>query len=554
MRDSARHAISGLAHPLSTVGLVAGFVLFALSLTPSLMPRSFAVQGLLSGVSAACGYMIGAGLSWLWSYLELPQPGRNVRRLPLIAGAFGLLVAVVFLWQAVGWQNSIRALWDLPPLDSAEPYKLALVASVAFLIALLLGRLFRLACLSLSRWLNRFVPRRVSNVIGALLAVALFWSIGQGVLIRSAVDAMDASFQQVDALVDDNTPAPTAPLKTGSVASHVTWGDIGQQGRNFIASGPGADEIAGFWGTPALEPVRVYVGLNNEETAERRAALALRELQRQGGFERSVLVIVAPTGTGWVDPAAMDTLEYLHRGDVASVALQYSYLSSWLSLLVEPEEGQEAARALFAAVYGHWTSLPPQARPRLYLHGLSLGALNSQLSTDIYDVIADPYQGALWSGPPFRSARWQAATAQRNEGSPAWLPRFRDGSIIRFTNQTNALNDAEADWGPIRFVFLQYASDPVTFFDPAAVFREPDWMRAPRGPDVSPDLTWLPVVTMLQLLFDMMIATTSPMGHGHVYAPEHYIDAWVAVTEPPVGQAEVDRLRAMVMEASEGSR
>jgi uncharacterized membrane protein len=23
-----------------------------------------------------------------------------------------------------------------------------------------------------------------------------------------------------------------------------------------------------------------------------------------------------------------------------------------------------------------------------------------------------------------------------------------------------------------------------------------------------------------------------PMGYGHVFAPEHYIDAWVEVTEP----------------------
>jgi uncharacterized membrane protein len=26
-------------------------------------------------------------------------------------------------------------------------------------------------------------------------------------------------------------------------------------------------------------------------------------------------------------------------------------------------------------------------------------------------------------------------------------------------------------------------------------------------------------------------AATMPMGHGHVYAPEHYIDAWMAVTD-----------------------
>jgi uncharacterized membrane protein len=37
----------------------------------------------------------------------------------------------------------------------------------------------------------------------------------------------------------------------------------------------------------------------------------------------------------------------------------------------------------------------------------------------------------------------------------------------------------------------------------------------------------------LQLAVDMALSTTSPMGHGHVYAPEHYIDAWRAVTQPP---------------------
>jgi len=85
-------------------------------------------------------------------------------------------------------------------------------------------------------------------------------------------------------------------------------------------------------------------------------------------------------------------------------------------------------------------------------------------------------------------------------------------------------------WGPLRIVYLQYASDPVTFFDYATLYREPDWMKLPRGPDVSPQLRWYPVVTFLQLVLDMAMATTTPIGYGHVYAPEHYIDAWVEVT------------------------
>ena len=58
-------------------------------------------------------------------------------------------------------------------------------------------------------------------------------------------------------------------------------------------------------------------------------------------------------------------------------------------------------------------------------------------------------------------------------------------------------------------------------------------MNAPRGPDVSPELRWYPVVTALQLMLDMAIGLAVPIGHGHLYAPQHYIDAWMAVTSRP---------------------
>ena len=47
-------------------------------------------------------------------------------------------------------------------------------------------------------------------------------------------------------------------------------------------------------------------------------------------------------------------------------------------------------------------------------------------------------------------------------------------------------------WGPMRTVYLQYASDPITFFDYHDLYRQPDWMKPPRGPDVSPQLRWYP--------------------------------------------------------------
>ncbi|WP_290748936.1 alpha/beta-hydrolase family protein, partial [Henriciella sp.] len=55
-------------------------------------------------------------------------------------------------------------------------------------------------------------------------------------------------------------------------------------------------------------------------------------------------------------------------------------------------------------------------------------------------------------------------------------------------------------------VFLQYASDPIVFFDPGAIWRRPVWMREPPAPDVSPDLSFMPVVTQFQLALDMEAA------------------------------------------------
>uniref|UniRef100_UPI001952DB3C alpha/beta-hydrolase family protein n=1 Tax=Klebsiella pneumoniae TaxID=573 RepID=UPI001952DB3C len=68
--------------------------------------------------------------------------------------------------------------------------------------------------------------------------------------------------------------------------------------------------IKAFTGRSAMQPIRVYVGQRGADTAQARAELALNELKRQGGFDRSVLIVITPTGTGWVDPAAMDPVEY----------------------------------------------------------------------------------------------------------------------------------------------------------------------------------------------------------------------------------------------------
>ncbi len=532
MRRMATLSLWTAATSLSGIGLFLGTLFFAASLTPSLVPRSTAVQGVLAGACFAIGYGFGVSWRWLWAYLELPEPQNRWRFRANAAMAVACLgVAGWFLWQSAAWQNSVRAAVGMERVAGTHAVTVCAIAVATFALLLGLGRLFVLVAGWTAAKSKAYVPRRVANAAGVLVAALLFWSVANDLLAKAVFGVLDSSYAELNSLIEPERPRPVEADRTGSAASLVDWVDLGRAGREFVAGVPAAAEIAALTGRQARQPVRVYVGLPSADDAEERARLALDELKRAGGFDRSRLIVVTPTGTGWVDPAAIEPIEYLTDGDVASVAMQYSYLSSPLSLLAEPEYGAEAARALFRAVYGHWTTLPKASRPALYLHGLSLGAMNSEKSVELFEILADPIDGALWSGPPFESRNWRGITRARNPGSPQWLPEFRDGSFVRFMNQNGSTVPSSRPWGPLRSVYLQYASDPIVFFDYGDFYRQPDWMAAPRGPDVSPDLGWYPVVTMLQLAVDMAFATTTPMGHGHVYAPEHYVDAWISVAD-----------------------
>jgi len=517
---------------LSAVGLLLAGLFLAASLTPSLLPRPYFVQGVLSGFAIAAGYGIGVSGLWGWRFLQFRDiPTAWCRRLQLLLGVpVGVLILVV-VRKMVTWQNSIRQLMEMDPLESAYPYRTLLIAVVFSLLLILLARFILWLSGHVSVRLKRFLPPRVAWVCSAFIMFFVLSSLVNGVLLRSLLDAADVSFAEIDERIDAGVEQPDRAAASGSAESFIEWSSIGRRGKLFIVEGPRQQQIAEFTGRDAMEPLRIYVGYRTAETEQARAQLALEEMKRVGAFDRSVLIVATPTGTGWLDPSAVDTVEYLHYGDTAIVSTQYSYLPSWLTIIGDPQSSRRSARALFDAVYGHWKSLPKDDRPRFFLHGLSLGSLGSEACDDLFTIFEDPIHGAVRSGPPFPSTQWAELTASRQPDSPQWRPVFRDSAMVRFTGQKNVLASGQR-WGPIRSVYLQYASDPMVFFSEDLLLREPDWMKSPRGPDVSPELRWYPVVTFLQIAFDLPLATSVPIGFGHNYAPAHYIDAWLEVTQP----------------------
>ena len=494
----------------------------------------------------ALGYLLGRVLELIWQAADLP---RLRGRLALFGNlALAVLVAGFSIWAlsfSFEWQNELRAKMGMELADAKHLAQILLVGAGTFALFFLIGAFVA----ALFRWVRdrfyRYMPPRRANVLGVVTVALLLIVVTRDGIFDRVVAGLDESYEAAQMLFDVAPDLPERPDQAGSEASLIDWAAMGQPGRDFVLGGPDAEAISAFTGKPALDPIRVYVGRANGTSPGERAELALAELQRLNAFDREVLIVTSPTGTGWMDPGSHDPVEYMHNGNIATVSAQYSYLQSPLALVLETRTGLDQATALLDVVHSYWRTLPKDRRPRLYVHGLSLGAWSSMYATNLFRLADDPIDGAFWAGPPFPSRFWQQAQNAREPGSPWVLPIIGNGSFVRFASHFSDASQAVADWGDMRIVFLQYSSDPIVFYDPRSLWRAPPWMNEPPAEDVSKHLVFIPMVTQFQLALDMALAFGTPPGHGHAYFAQDYISPWIEVTAPADWTAaDTQRLRA----------
>jgi uncharacterized membrane protein len=525
--------------------LIAG----CLSFTPSLLPRGGVIQGVVFGITAAIGYGLGVLVASIWRAFADREPRRPRRWawLTFFISAGVLYVAGFALGQY--WQYEIRKLMGVTdyniPLVIASPF----VAAAVFCLLLAVGRGLR----GLYRWaanlLNRWIGRRAAHAVGWILVAGLAYLVVTGLLLQGFINVMNAAYSVRDTTTAEGVHQPTTGLRSGGPGSLVPWDTLGYQGRNFIGKGPSVSDIEKFTGQPAMDPIRIYAGLASANGAEAQAALAVKDLERAGGFQRKYLVVVTTTGSGWVDPALVDTFEYLSGGNCATVAIQYSYLPSWVSYLVDQSKALAAGQALFDAVYGAWAKLPADQRPRLYVAGESLGSFGGEAAFTGENDLANRTNGVLFAGPPNFNTLFREFTDHRDPGSPEVQPVYQDGRIVRFANDaTAAIPPQGQPWDGTRVLYLMHPSDPIVWWSPHLIFSEPDWISEPPGSDVLKGMFWMPFITFWQVTADLPFATGVPDGHGHRYSAE-YVDGWNAIMQPAgITSQDLASLREIISE------
>lgn len=544
---------------LDIVGVLFAALFFCLSLTPSLLPRDWLTAGIIGAINAAIGYGIGVLIGAIGRRLVLSRrswwpPRRDVRRvLQAAAIVVAISASVLTVLQAAAWQRDVAAVMGIDGPATAGYLRTLVVALPIAAMLIAAARVVKDAIKFLARGMIRRwnLNDEIAMFIGTAIVAVLIITLVNGVLVRGFLAGASAVFQPRNTATRPGVEQPLRSEKSGSPSSFAPWDTLGFQGRNFTGTGPSAEELTTLSNRPAKEPIRIYVGLQSAGTIEERVAVLLSELQRTRAYERSLLVMIPTTGTGWVDPVAARSIESMYNGDTVLVAMQYSYLPSWISFLADQQNSIQAARAMVDAVHRRWLHWPPAQHPVLALYGESLGSLAGQGAFEFLPDIAEKnVTSVLWVGPPNASGLWKALTVRRDPGTPEVQPRYDNGRTVRFAQASGPEEIAAVAvpaWDRPRVLFMQHASDPVVWWSTDLLFRRPDWLSEPPGFDRSPSMRWYPIITFWQVSADMAgnitNSTTTPTGHGHNYG-DSQLDGWVAVAAPEGWTVvDTDRIR-----------
>lgn len=516
-RTDAASASARLAFTVGTNALVGAA---AEALSRSLPPRDDERlrRGLLrvaanrtarvAGVGAALSAVIGAG-----DLAAQGSPSRRwLTRIPLALPAGVALSA----WHIHRTHSRAEAMGDTTIANVSPATSIGIAAGVgAGVIGLQLGE--RVIAHRVARGISRVAPTydSVSNPVGHIVALGVL-----GGVIYAGYEYAVRRVEQGGAAVEPayETPAQS-PMVSGSPESLVPFDTLSREGRRFVNMALTREEIADVMGEPAVaDPIRVFVGLDTAAEVEDRVDILMDELIRTRAFERKVLCLASPTGSGYINYVMAEALEYMALGDCAIATMQYSMLPSSMSL-TRTGLAVEQNRDLMHAMTGYLRGMAPEKRPRFVLFGESLGALTMQ---DVYRrrtveaMDRDFVHSSIYLGTPSATEFAKAWRLNPAKVDP-------NGTMVEVDAFGDYLGLPEEQRTRTRHVLISHYDDPIPKFGTNILLRRPWWLGPVdhRPPRVPKSTSWRPgvsfVLTGIDLINAMEVVPGTFGRRGHDY-------------------------------------
>ena len=245
-------------------------------------------------------------------------------------------------------------------------------------------------------------------------------------------------------------------------------------------------------------PLLLYSRLDGRDP-DARAADLTRAWVAEGGLDQRAVVIAVPTGSGWVDAAAVDGLNRRFGGSVRVLALQYSEVPSWQAFVRSPAAAGESAAVLLDAVTRAMRGAAHV--PQIHLYGQSLGAVGAD-----------------------SARRWARANGIALAGTV--LVGIPGGGRDSGDDPSRAVLNNPTD--PVARLRVELLWKP-----PVPMPHRAHQLRAPAPP-------WLPGFSALASVIDLAGSLDVPSGFGHRYGVEQAglpLPPRIATADPDITMA-----------------
>ncbi|QHD86657.1 hypothetical protein GR168_15665 [Gordonia sp. JH63] len=318
-------------------------------------------------------------------------------------------------------------------------------------------------------------------ILGCAVGVAVWWQN----LIRAAVDVAPVGPGWVAAATIPPAVLVLAIVAVPRSCALLAAGAVALTAGLLAPADAGADEqpVPASSTTVATHSDVLARGELSTDGFDRAAAQLVRTWTRSGGLSTRAVVVAVPTGSGWIDPAAVDGFESRFAGDVRVLALPYDDVPSWQAFVSDRSRSADSAIAVVSALTTVLDGVPDRERRRVILYGQSLGAVGA-------------------------------------DAARVWLENERPALLDETVLVAPPAGTVAPDSRTSRTV-LANSSDPVVRWSPAGLWRphratEDTHIRGPRVPSAP----WLPVVSFVQTSIDLLGALDGAAGVGHRYGSE----------------------------------
>ena len=243
---------------VSFLGVIAALAMYAVSVAPSLMARSWAWHAVASGVLVSCGYVVGVVIQNVGARV-IAMTGLTIRASEPVEIGFRVCIAALFAiwWLYAVIQSYRRArvaarLVNMPGETFGE-YLLGTAGTVVIVwcLILIVGALNRVGRMLIGA-LGVYMPRPAAIVVGVAILAAIVFFLTSNVILRGGIGFFRHHAEQMNMRTARGIYKPFVPERSASPASPVTWESVGGQGRVFLGRGPSRLDIAQVTGGEAM--------------------------------------------------------------------------------------------------------------------------------------------------------------------------------------------------------------------------------------------------------------------------------------------------------------